>query len=120
MLSSDNLEDLDTPAIVIDETTARRNIQSFQTHCDNAGLALRPHIKTHKMVHFAKMQIDAGAAGINCQKIGEAEVMAEAGFDDILITFNIIGADKLKRLQRLNDRVGSLSVTVDSHSSSSL
>lgn len=115
MLSVKNFGDLDTPAIVIDEVIAKHNIQSFQSHCDNAGLALRPHIKTHKMIHFAKMQIAAGAAGINCQKIGEAEVMAKAGLDDILITFNIIGHEKLARLKKLNDQIGSLTVTADGY-----
>lgn len=114
MLSADTFGDLDTPCIVIDETIALKNIRVLQAHCDAAGLALRPHIKTHKMVAFARAQIEAGAAGINCQKIGEAEVMADGGLDDILITFNIVGAGKLERLRRLAGRVKRLAVTADS------
>ena len=68
------------------------NIARVQKLCDAAGVANRPHIKTHKSPVLAKMQLAAGAKGITCQKLGEAEVMAEAGLDDILITYNIIGA----------------------------
>lgn len=114
MLSADTFGDLDTPCIVIDEAIALNNIRALQAHCDAAGLALRPHIKTHKMIAFARAQIEAGAAGINCQKIGEAEVMADGDLDDILITFNILGAEKLDRLRRLAGRVKRLSVTADS------
>lgn len=114
MLSADTFAELDTPCIVIDEAVALKNIRALQDHCDTVRLTLRPHIKTHKMVAFARAQMDAGASGINCQKIGEAEVMADSGLDDILITFNIIGAAKLQRLRRLGDRVRHLSVTADS------
>ena len=114
MLSADQFGDLDTPCIVIDEAIALANIRRLQDHCDTVGLALRPHIKTHKMVAFAQAQIEAGAVGINCQKIGEAEVMADGGLDDILITFNILGTAKLERLRKLAQRVGRLSVTADS------
>ena len=114
MLSADKFGDLDTPCIVIDEAIALSNIRALQAHCSEAGLALRPHIKTHKMVAFARAQMDAGAVGINCQKIGEAEVMADGGLDDILITFNILGTEKLERLRKLAQRAGRLSVTADS------
>ena len=72
--------------------------------CDEAGVASRPHIKTHKSPVLAAMQRDAGARGITCQKIGEAEVMAESGHDDILISYNILGEEKLGRLGRLLSR----------------
>jgi len=107
------LNDIETPAFIIDEARVRRNIRQFQDHCDAAGLKLRPHIKTHKSIRLARAQVAAGAVGINCQKIGEAEVMATAGLDDILITFNILGASKLARLRALADRV-TLSVVADS------
>ncbi len=105
---------IETPAFVVDESIALRNISTYQAHCDAAGLKLRPHIKTHKLIHFAKAQMDAGATGINCQKIGEAEVMAKGGIDDILITFNILGDDKLQRLRVLAQTVSKLAVTADS------
>ncbi len=104
----------ETPALVIDEAKALRNIARFQAHCDRNGLKLRPHVKTHKSVRFARAQVAAGAVGITCQKIGEAEVMAACGMDDILITYNIVGEAKLDRLRALAGRVKSLSVTADS------
>ena len=75
-----------TPAAVIDMDRVERNIARIQAACDAAGVANRPHIKTHKSPVLAKLQVEAGAKGITCQKIGEAEVMAEAGIDDILIS----------------------------------
>lgn len=108
------VDSIETPAFVVREVVALRNIEAFQRHCDKVGLALRPHIKTHKLIRFAKAQVRAGARGITCQKIGEAEVMADGGLDDILITYNILGAEKLARLRALMDRVTQLSVVADS------
>ncbi len=105
--------DLDTPAVLIDLDRVEANLKRGQDGADAAGLTLRPHIKTHKLPMFAKRQIELGARGINCQKLGEAEVMADAGISDILITFNIMGAGKLDRLAALHDRV-TLSVVADS------
>ena len=104
----------ETPALVLDEAVALANIARFQAHCDRLGLKSRPHIKTHKLPRFAKAQIEAGARGITCQKIGEAEVMADAGIDDILITFNILGEAKLARLKALAGRIARLAVVADS------
>ena len=56
----------------------------MQAYCDEHGLALRPHVKTHKLPRIARLQLEAGARGLTCQKLGEAELMADAGFDDIL------------------------------------
>jgi D-serine deaminase-like pyridoxal phosphate-dependent protein len=107
------VEDLDTPAIVIDRRLVEVNLKRAQAHTDKHGLKLRPHIKTHKLPLLAKRQIELGATGITCQKIGEAEVMADAGILDIFIPYNIIGPQKLARLMALHDRV-TLSVTADS------
>src|SRR3954471_16067338 len=90
-----------TPAAVIDMDKIERNIARIQAACDAAGVANRPHIKTHKSPMLAKLQIAAGAKGITCQKLGEAEVMAEAGIDDILISYNLIGEEKMARLAAL-------------------
>src|SRR5580692_1527068 len=90
-----------TPCAVIDMDKVERNIARIQAACDAAGVANRPHIKTHKSPMLAKMQIAAGAKGITCQKLGEAEVMAEAGVDDILISYNLIGDEKMARLAAL-------------------
>ena len=93
--------DYGTPAAVIDMDRVERNIARIQAACDAAGVANRPHIKTHKSPMLAKLQIAAGAKGITCQKLGEAEVMAEAGIDDILISYNLIGEEKMARLGAL-------------------
>ncbi|WP_114943062.1 D-TA family PLP-dependent enzyme [Microvirga calopogonii] len=90
-----------TPAVVIDLDVVERNIARLQALCDAAGVANRPHIKTHKSPVIAAMQRDAGARGITCQKLGEAEIMAGNGHDDILISYNILGEEKLNRLGRL-------------------
>jgi D-serine deaminase-like pyridoxal phosphate-dependent protein len=93
-----------TPAVVIDLDRVERNIARGQQLCDQAGIAHRPHIKTHKSPLLAKMQIAAGAKGITCQKLGEAEVMVEGGLDDILISYNLLGEEKMGRLGRLSAR----------------
>ena len=98
--------DIDTPAVLIDLDVAERNIRHFQDYCTEHGLALRPHIKTHKLPRLAHLQMAAGAVGVNCQKLGEAEVMADAGLEDILITYNILGPMKLARLKALADKAG--------------
>lgn len=90
-----------TPALVIDMDRVERNIERVQNVCDSAGVANRPHIKTHKSPLLAKLQVKAGAKGITCQKLGEAEVMAHAGIDDILISYNLIGDEKMARLGAL-------------------
>ena len=93
--------EIGTPALVIDMDRVAANIARVQAICDAAGVANRPHIKTHKSPLLAQMQIAAGAKGITCQKLGEAEVMADAGVDDILISYNLLGDEKMARLGRL-------------------
>jgi D-serine deaminase-like pyridoxal phosphate-dependent protein len=90
-----------TPVAVIDMDRVERNIARVQAACDAAGVANRPHIKTHKSPMLARLQIQAGAKGITCQKLGEAEVMANAGVDDILISYNLLGEEKMTRLGAL-------------------
>ncbi len=104
-LKSSIISQFGTPCAVIDLDIIKKNILRAQKICDLAGVANRPHIKTHKSPLLAKMQIDAGARGITCQKLGEAEVMAEAGIDDILIATNILGAAKSGRLANLQKRL---------------
>ena len=93
-----------TPAAVIDLDRVERNIARVQVACDRAGVANRPHIKTHKSPQLARRQIEAGAKGITCQKLGEAEVMADAGIDDILISYNLLGDEKMARLAALQGK----------------
>lgn len=107
------LNDVMTPMPVIDEARVEANIAAVQAHMDRIGMAARPHVKTHKLPHLAHAQIAAGAVGITCQKLTEAEVFADAGIDDILITYNILGAARLARLADLNARIR-LSVVADS------
>ena len=94
-----------TPAVVIDLGVVERNIARLQALCEAAGIANRPHVKTHKSPVLAAMQIAAGASGITCQKLGEAEVMADGGLDDILISYNILGEEKTGRLGALAGRI---------------
>ena len=90
-----NYSDVDTPAVLIDLAVTTRNIHNYQKYCDENGLNLRPHIKTHKIPDLAKLQLTAGAVGITCQKVSEAEAMlSEGGIDDVLITYNIYGHSK--------------------------
>lgn len=106
------IADIDTPAVLIDLDRAEANIARAQALADRHGIRLRPHIKTHKLPEMARRQLDAGAVGITCQKLGEAEVMADAGIDDILISYNIMGAAKLERARALSRRIR-LSLSVD-------
>ncbi|AUC99866.1 alanine racemase [Bradyrhizobium sp. SK17] len=102
-------KDYGTPCAVIDMDRVERNIARIQKACDEAGIANRPHIKTHKNPMLAQLQIKAGAKGITCQKLGEAEIMAESGIDDILISYNLLGDEKMARLGALQ---GKANVTV--------
>ena len=107
------LSEIDTPAVLIDVDRVEANLKRFQDYANRHGIAVRPHIKTHKLPRFARRQVDLGAVGITCQKLGEAEVMADAGLTDIFLPYNIVGKAKLERLLALNERVN-LSVTADS------
>src|ERR1700709_2598247 len=93
--------DYGTPVAVIDMDRVQRTIAGIQAACDAAWGANRPQIKTHKSPLLAKMQIAAGAKGITCQKLGEAEIMANAGIDNILISYNLLGDEKMARLGAL-------------------
>ena len=107
------ISDLETPSVLIDLDKMERNIASMQKRCDDLGISFRPHIKTHKIPAIARRQLEAGAIGIACQKVSEAEVFADAGFRDIQIPYNIVGERKTRRLASLAKRAD-VSVTVDS------
>lgn len=107
------VDELETPVPVVDIDRLEANISRLQTYLNEHGIANRPHIKTHKIPAIAQMQMDAGAIGITCQKVSEAEMMADAGFKDIFIPYNIVGEKKLTRLMALAKRV-TVSVTADS------
>ena len=106
--------DLETPAVTIDLDIMDDNIRRVQAHLARHGMANRPHIKTHKIPALGKLQMQAGAVGITCQKLGEVEVFADAGVaDDVLLTFNILGAQKTDRLMALTKRLRRLAVVLD-------
>ncbi len=99
-----HVTELDTPALVVDLDVLAANIEAMASIAREAGVRLRPHTKTHKCPEIARLQVDAGAAGITVAKLGEAEVMADAGFDDVLVAYPIVGEAKLARLRALRER----------------
>lgn len=96
--------------MLIDVDIADANLTRWQRRCDEAGIANRPHIKTHRSIAWALRQIELGAAGITVQTVGEGEVMVGAGISDILLTSNTLGAAKLARLGALAARCDLASV----------
>jgi D-serine deaminase-like pyridoxal phosphate-dependent protein len=107
------ITELDTPVVTIDLDVMEDTIRRYQAYCDQHGVLNRPHIKTHKLPAIAHKQMEAGAVGITCQKLGEAEVMVAANLKDVLIPYNIMGEQKLERLARLA-RQATMTVCVDS------
>src|SRR5215203_3115000 len=107
------ISDLDTPAVIIDLDIMDRNLSRIADYCREHQLLLRPHTKTHKIPELAKRQIASGATGITVAKIGEAEVMLNAGISDILIAYPIVGAEKTRRLAELAEK-GRIAVSIDS------
>jgi D-serine deaminase-like pyridoxal phosphate-dependent protein len=98
------ITELDTPAVLIDLDVLERNLQRAQSYCDEHKILFRPHIKTHKIPEIGRMQVELGAVGLTCAKIGEAEVMADAGITDLFIAYPIWGEQKLERLVALGER----------------
>jgi D-serine deaminase-like pyridoxal phosphate-dependent protein len=105
---------LNTPVLVVDLDALQANIARMAAFARACGLALRPHAKTHKSNHIARLQMEAGAVGVCCAKIGEAEAIADGGgVDSILITSPVVTPQAIERLIRLNARLGDLQVVVD-------
>ena len=104
---------VDTPALVVDLNILEANIHRMADLASEAGVRLRPHAKAHKSVQIARLQLGAGAVGIAVAKVGEAEVMLDAGIRDIMITTPVVGKIKLERLARLI-KGGRISVVIDS------
>ena len=107
------IDHLDTPLLTVDLDIVEANISRLQSYADRNGLRNRPHIKTHKLPFIAHMQVRAGAVGIACQKLSEAEIMGAAGIQDIQIVFPVIGARKARRVASLASLV-KLSIAADS------
>lgn len=106
--------DLDTPVVTVDLDVMEDNIRRVQAHLSRHGIGNRPHVKTHKIPAIGRMQLEAGASGITCQKIGEVEVFADHGVaPDVLLTYNVLGRQKTDRLMAVARRVERLTVVLD-------
>jgi D-serine deaminase-like pyridoxal phosphate-dependent protein len=100
----DALADVDTPALILDLDKFESNLRQMINATRAAGVRARPHAKSHKCVEIARRQIAAGAVGICCQKVSEAEVFVAKGIADVLITNEVVGEQKLYRLADLARR----------------
>ncbi|MCB1645644.1 MAG: DSD1 family PLP-dependent enzyme [Pseudomonadales bacterium] len=107
------LEDLPTPALIIDLDAMERNLDKMQQHLASAGMVLRAHTKMHKSPIIARMQIERGAVGVCAAKVSEAEVMMRGGVSNILITSPIVTDDKISRLMKLASHSEEISIVVD-------
>lgn len=105
--------ELDTPALLIDLDILENNIEKMADYFSDISTDLRPHLKTHKTPIIAQKQLDAGAIGITCAKLGEAEAVVDSGIRDVLIANQIVGVQKIERLINLADR-SEIMVAVDS------
>jgi D-serine deaminase-like pyridoxal phosphate-dependent protein len=104
--------EIDTPALLLSMDAVERNIAAMAQFFSDKECKLRPHIKTHKLPLIAHKQIEAGAVGITCAKLGEAKIFFESGIKDILIANEIVGERKIQGLANLS-RYGNLIVCVD-------
>ena len=111
----DRLEDVDTPALILDLERFEANLQRMREAAARLDVRVRPHAKSHKCPEIARRQMGAGAIGICCQKVTEAEVFLAAGIDNVLITNEVVGGRKLERLAQLGRRypAARLGVCVD-------
>lgn len=107
------LDDLATPCVLVEAHRLQANLSAMQARADAQGVALRPHIKTHKSIALARRQTDGGAKGLTVAKVGEAEVYADAGFDDLRHAYITVGRDKHERLGALMRRGIRTSFCVD-------
>lgn len=110
-----NQSEFPTPAVVVDLDVVEKNLKVMHEQALQFGLEHRPHIKTHRCVELAKMQMAVGSSGITCAKLGEAEIMADAGLDNIFLAYPIIGSDKVERLLALHKRCSLLRTEVNSY-----
>jgi len=106
--------DLPTPSVLVDGAKLAANINAMQEVCDAHGVELRPHIKTHKMVEVARRQLAAGARGLTCAKVGEAEAMLPSGVKEIFIANSLVGRGLAPRLAALAERLADLRVGLTS------
>lgn len=107
---------LNTPALVLDAAALDRNIERMAAFAAAAGVTLRPHAKTHKSAAIARLQIAAGAVGVCCAKLGEAEALAAEGIEGILITSPVVGTAAVERLVTLAAQSPGLMAVADHRS----
>jgi|SRR5699024_5963652 len=112
-MTEKDISNVSTPALLLDLEQLEKNIQDIAEISKSYGVNYRPHIKTHKSADIAKRQIDVGAIGLTVAKVGEAEVMAELGIDDILIAFPISEPSQLERIQVLREK-SKITLMIDS------
>ena len=106
-------DEIPTPALLLDLDRFERNLQRMAEHARRAGKGLRPHAKTHRCPEIARRQVAAGAFGVACAKLGEAEVMAAAGIRGLLITTAVVPLPKIERLIALLRQAPDTMVVVD-------
>jgi 3-hydroxy-D-aspartate aldolase len=106
------VRELETPVLLVDLDAMERNLDRMAENLEGTGMKLRAHGKTHKSPYLARKQIARGAVGVCCQKVSEAEVMAEGGVENILVSSEVVSASKLRRLAALT-RHTELMVVVD-------
>ena len=107
-----NISEIDTPSIIVDLDIVENNIKKMQNFANDNDVSMRPHSKTNKSPYWAKKQIDQGAIGICCAKLGEAEEMAKGGISEILIPNQIVGKSKIQRLVNVN-KISKVMVAVE-------
>jgi len=107
------LKSIDTPALILDKSILMKNIKSMALMAEKAGVTLRPHIKAHKCKEIAALQIKNNALGITVAKVSEAEVMFDAGIDDILIAYQLINPEKIQKVFNLIKKGAKITCLLD-------
>lgn len=108
------IDTLQTPAILVNRPRLERNIRAMQSVCDTNGVELRPHIKTHKLVPVARMQLAAGARGLTCAKLGEAEAMLASGVREIFVAHSIVDSRQAPRIAAVHAALDDFRLAVTS------
>ncbi len=111
--STDKAQALPTPAVVVHWPTVENNVQYMAQRATQFGVQLRPHIKTHKNLEVAELQMNTGAAGLTCAKVSEAEVFVDAGFEDIFLAYPVVGEHQIAQVMAMAKRCR-MSVAFDS------
>jgi D-serine deaminase-like pyridoxal phosphate-dependent protein len=106
------IDEVDTPALIVDLDAFESNLQSMMDAVRASGVRVRPHAKTHKCPEIARRQLELGAVGVCCQKVAEAEALVDGGIRDVLVTNEIVGMSKARRLAGLATRA-TIGVCVD-------